>query len=124
MLRAIAGIIVGYLIFAVPSFLLFRLTHVDPHAPASLSFEFIAVVYGIFFAFLGGYIGAAVGRKLWVSIAITIIIATGAVFSILATGINWSWSPIAALIFMVPAAFSGGWWRMRHHAINGKALKK
>lgn len=123
MLRVIAGIIVGYLIFAVPSFLLFRLTHVDPHAPANLSFEFIAVVYGIFFALLGGYVGATMSRKLWVALVIAVIIATGAIFSIAATSINGSWSPLAALIFMVPAAFVGGWFRMRHHPIKkGAAL--
>jgi len=63
MLRAIAGIVVGYLIFAVPSFLVFRLMHVDPHVPASPAFEAIAVVYGIVFALLGGYLGTAVSGK-------------------------------------------------------------
>src|SRR6516225_2323470 len=67
MVRTIAGIIVGYLIFAVPSYLLFRLTHVDPHAPASSVFEAIAILYGIVFALLGGYLGTAIGQKFWVA---------------------------------------------------------
>src|SRR6516164_337854 len=112
MLRTIAGIIFGYLIFAVPSFLLFRMTGVDPHAPASLGFEIFSIVYGIIFAMLAGYIGATISPKLLVSLTIAVIIAAGAVFSIAATGLNWS--PLAALIGMVPAAFIGGWLRMRH----------
>jgi hypothetical protein len=118
MLRAIAGIIVGYLIFAVSAFLLFRLTHVDPHAPASLSFEVLAIAFGVIFAMLGGYIGVAISRKLWVSPTIAIIIAAGAISSMVATGVNWS--PIAALICMVPAALAGGWLRLRQYQPNDK----
>jgi hypothetical protein len=55
-------VIVGYLIFAMPSYLLFRLTHIDPHAPASLAFEFTAVILGMIFALLAGYLGTAIGR--------------------------------------------------------------
>jgi len=115
MLRTMAGIILGYLIFAVPSYLLFRLTHVDPHAPASLGFEAFSVGYGIVFSFLGGYIGASVGgkRTLWVAFMIAAIIAAGAIASMMATRINWS--PMSALICMVPAALVGGWIRVRRH---------
>jgi hypothetical protein len=111
MLRTIAGIVLGYLIFAVPAFLLFPLTHHDPHAPATLTFEVFAVVYGIVFALLGGYVGTAIGRKLWVSFTIAGIVASGAIASIIAKGI--SWSPVSALICMVPAAAAGGWLRLR-----------
>jgi hypothetical protein len=113
MLRTIAGIIVGYLIFAISAYLFFRLEHVDPHAPASLGFEVFAVVYGIVFALLGGYLGTAIAarRTMWVAVAIAAIMAAGALASLVATGINWS--PIAALVFMVPAAVTGGWLCLR-----------
>jgi len=66
MLRAIAGIIVGYLIFAVPSFLLFRITGHDPHAPASVALEVSAILCGVVFALLGGYMGTTIsGRSAW-----------------------------------------------------------
>ena len=52
MLRVIAGIIVGYLIFVVPSYLLFRLTHVDPQTSASLAFEVTALILGMISALL------------------------------------------------------------------------
>jgi hypothetical protein len=112
MLRSIAGIVIGYLIFAVPAFLLFPLTHHDPHAPASLTFEVFAVVYGIVFATLGGYVGDAIGGKLWVSFTIAGILAAAAISSMIAKGI--SWSPVSALVCMAPAAIIGGWIRLRH----------
>jgi hypothetical protein len=114
MLRAIVGIVVGYLIFAVPAFLLFPVTHHDPHAPAGLSFEVFAVVYGIVFALLGGYVGTAIGWKSWVSFTITGIIATGAIASMIAKGV--SWSPVSALVCMVPAVLVGGWFRWRRQS--------
>ena len=111
MLRPIAGIVVGYLIFAIPAFLLFPLTHHDPQASATLSFEGFAVVYGIAVALLGGYVGTAIGRKLWVAFTIAAILAAGAISSMIAKGV--SWSPLAALVLMVPAAVAGGWLRLR-----------
>jgi nitrate/nitrite transporter NarK len=116
MLRTIIGIIVGYLIFAVTAFFLFRLTHVDPHAPASLTFEVFAIVYGVIFAALGGYVGSAIGGKhaLWVAFTIAAIMAAGAAASLMATGV--SWSPVSALVCMVPAAVAGGWLRLRQQS--------
>jgi CHASE2 domain-containing sensor protein len=115
MLRTIAGIVIGYLIFAVPSYLLFRLAHVDPHAPASLSFEVVAVILGVTLAFLAGYLGAAIGRRSPMRVAFTVaaIVAAGAISSMIATGI--SWSPIFALVCMVPAVVAGGWFRLQQH---------
>jgi len=113
MLRAIAGIIVGYLIFAVPSFLLFRITGHDPHAPASVALEVSAILCGVVFALLGGYMGTTIsGRSAWwVSLTIAGILASGAIASLIATGM--SWSPVAALICMAPAVLVGGWLRLR-----------
>lgn len=121
MVRTIAGIIVGYLIFAVPSYLLFRLTHVDPHAPAPPAFEAIAILYGIVFALLGGYLGTAIGQKFWVAFTIAAILAAGAISSMIATGVNWS--PVSALICMVPAAIAGGRLRLRQHSRNNKGTQ-
>jgi hypothetical protein len=114
MLRTVAGVIIGYLIFAVPSYLLFRLMHVDPHAPASPMFEVIAVVLGMVFALIAGYVGTAIARRstMWVALIIAAILAAGAISSMVATGVNWS--PLWALICMAPAAVAGGWLRLQH----------
>lgn len=116
MLRVIAGIIIGYLIFAVPSYLMFRPTHVDPHAPASPAFEATAGILGMILALLAGYQGTVISRRstMWIALTIAVILAAGAISKMVAIGVNWS--PIAALIGMVPAAVAGGWLRLRQHS--------
>ena len=123
MLRVIAGIIVGYLIFVVPSYLLLRLTRVDPHAPISLAFEFTAVILGMIFALLAGYLGTTIagGRTMWAAVIIAAVLAAGAISSMVATGVNWS--PVAALMCMVPAVVVGGWLRLRQYSLNDKGAK-
>lgn len=113
MLRTIAGIVVGYLIFAVPAFLLFPTTHHDPHAPASLTFEVEAIVWGIACALLAGYLGTVIAgrRDLHVACYVAAIMTAIAGWSLLASG--YSWSPVSALVCMVPAAVAGGWLRVR-----------
>ena len=113
MLRTAAGIVIGYLIFAVPSFLLFRMTHVDPHAPATPMFEVMAAILGMIFALLAGYLGTTIAgrRTMWVALIIAAILAAGAISSMVATGVNWS--PLWALICMAPAAVAGGWLKLR-----------
>lgn len=123
MVRTIAGVIIGYLIFALPSYLLFRLAHADPHAPASPIFEVIAVVLGMIFALLAGYLGTVIAsrRTMWVAVSIAALLAAGAISSMIATGVNWS--PLAAVVCMVPAAVVGGWLRSRRHSPNDEGAK-
>ena len=123
MLRTITGIILGYFIFAVPSYLLFRLTRLDPHAPAPVIFEVIANILGMVFALFAGYLGTTISRRptMWVALAIAAILAAGAISSMIATGVNWS--PISALICMVPAVVAGGWLRLRQHQRNDEGGK-
>jgi CHASE2 domain-containing sensor protein len=113
MLRSLTGTIVGYMVFALPAFALFRVTGHDPHAPASLAFEVAAVSCGMFFALLAGYVGTAiVGRRdLLVAWYIATVMIVMACWSLLASG--YSWSPVTALIFMVPGAVIGGWVRLQ-----------
>src|ERR1041385_7129137 len=108
-MRTISGIILGYLVFAVPGFLLFRVTHQDPHAPTVMGFEITAILYGVFFAFLAGYWGTGVGGRgdMWVAGIIAVIMAAGASASMITKGI--SWSPMSALVLMVPAELLGGY---------------
>ena len=109
-MRVIIGVIVGYLVFALPSYALFRVTHHDPHAPASITFEICVIVYGILFAFAAGYIASFIGgRYNLLSAAIVAgIVALVALASVVSMGI--SWSPLAAVVFMTPAVLGGGWY--------------
>ena len=116
MLRMMSGIILGYLVFALSAFALFRVTHHGPHVPASIGFEISAIAYGMFFAFLAGYWGTGIGGRgdMLVSSVIAAIMLIGAIASIAARGMGWS--PFAAIIFMVPAELVGGYvyiWKER-----------
>ena len=112
-MRTISGVILGYLAFAVPVFLLFRVTHQDPHAPTIMGFEIAAIVYGVFFAFFAGFWGTLIGGRgdMLVAIVIAVIMAGLAIASMFAKGI--SWSPVSALICMIPAELVGGYVRVR-----------
>lgn len=109
MLRTISGIILGYLLFALSAVVLFRVTRHDPHVPATIAFEVSAIVYGMLFALAAGYLGTwlAGRRDLLVAWIIAVIMAAGAVASMVAKGIGWS--PMTALLFMVPAEVIGGY---------------
>lgn len=108
-MRFVSGVILGYLIFAESAFLLFRITGHDPHAPASISFEIGAIVFGVLFAVLAGFIASFIGgrRDMLAAKCVAIILALGAILSMIATVV--SWSQIWAVIAMAPAVLLGGW---------------
>ncbi len=108
MLRTITGVIIGYLIFAGTAALLFQLTHQKPHAPATMGFMATSIAYGVAFALLAGYIATAVARRKRAATAVGVIIALGAIISLIAEPAAAKWSPVAALVLMAPAAMLGG----------------
>ncbi len=112
-MRSISGVIFGYLIFAVSAFVLFRFMHQDPHAPAPMGFEIAAIVYGAFFAFVAGYWGTGIAgrRDMWVAAIIAVVMAAIAIASMVAKGIGWS--PLSAVVVMVPAELTGGYVQAR-----------
>lgn len=115
-LRSFAGVIGGYLVFAISAGLLFHLTGRNPRAPASASFIILTTVYGFFFAALGGYIAARIaGRnELLHGAALACLMAFVALISLLAElGSAAIWSQISALLFMVPAVLVGAMIRVR-----------
>lgn len=114
--RSVLGVIVGYMIFAFSGFVLFQVSGQPPHGEASVPFMIGAVVYGLSFALLGGYIaGLIAGRRpLAHGIAVGVILAAGAGVSLIATiGHGVIWSQVCALTLMAPAAVLGGWLRGR-----------
>ncbi len=116
MIRSAAAIVCGYLIFAVTTLLLFRLTGHDPRVWPGIGFIVGITVYGVLFAFIGGYVAAALAPRrpaLHAQIVATLI-GAGALISVVAELATASvWSQIAALLFMVPAAAFGGVLRSR-----------
>ena len=112
-MRTISGVILGYLVFVLPVVLLFRVTHQDPHAPTVRGFEIAAMLYGVFFAFLAGYWGAALAGRgdMLVAGVIAVFMAAAAIATIVRMGI--SWSPLSMLVLMVPAELVGGYVRSK-----------
>jgi len=123
-LRSFAGVLVGYAIFAVSGVLLFQLSGQDPHGEATLPFAIGAIVYGIVFATLGGYVsGLIAGRAPFVhGMIVAGILALGATVSLIKTvGHGHIWSQVAALLTMAPAAALGGYLRSRSMAMRESA---
>ncbi len=108
MLRTIAGVIVGYLIFGVSAAVLFQATGQEPHAAATTKFMVGSIIYGIAFGFVGGLVAAIIARRREAALAVAIIIAAGAIVSMVARAREPKWSSIAALVLMAPAAGLGG----------------
>ena len=115
-MKSILAVIVGYLIFGLSSIVLFLVAGVDPMQSPELAFRIWSTLYGIFFAFLGGYTAARMaGRKeIWHASAVAVVLALLATISLIAQPTGSSiWSQIAALGFMVPAVILGGFARSR-----------
>jgi len=116
LLKSILAVFVGYAVFAGSGVALFQLSGQDPHGEASAPFMVGAVVYGMAFALLGGYIsGWIAGRRPFlhggiVAVILTLL-ASVSLFATLGKGVIWS--QLAAITLMAPSAALGGWLRGR-----------
>lgn len=118
-LRSVFSVIIGYFLFALSAFAFFRLSGQPPHEEAPLPFVIGSTVFGMVFAFFGGYLAAwlAKRRPLAHAISVAIVLAVGAIASLFSTlGHGAIWSQLAALILMAPSAVIGGWLRSRQNA--------
>ena len=115
-MRSIAAVIAGYLIFGISAGLLFRVAQRDPHSPAPVTFMILSTVYGLVFACLGGYVAARIAQRLELlhAVVLALLMATVALISLFAAIDKGPvWSQIAALLFMAPAAAVGGMVRLK-----------
>jgi uncharacterized oligopeptide transporter (OPT) family protein len=107
--RVVSGMILGYLLFELLWFGLFRVTNTDSHAPGSISFELGAIVFGFLFALLAGYVASFIGGRphfvaAWI---VGALVAISAIVTMFRKGI--AWPQVAGLLFMAPAVVVGGW---------------
>ena len=116
--RSIAAVLIGYLLFAVSTFLLFKFSGQPPHQTAPIEFMATVAIAGMFFSFLGGYVsGLLAGTKpLGHAIGVAVVLLLGASVSLVSTiGKGAIWSQLIAILLIAPGAVLGGWVRSRHH---------
>jgi hypothetical protein len=115
-MRGFLSIVAGYFVFSITAVLLFRISGVNPYQSPAIEFIIGSIVYGVFFAGLGGYVCATIARRkeFMHALAVAGIIAVIAIVSIiLAPKDGQLWSELATLLLMVPAAGLGGYLRSR-----------
>jgi hypothetical protein len=112
--RSVAAVVAGYLIFAVSSGLLFRLSGRDPHLAPATGFLVFSIAYGMAFALAGGFVAASIAtrqRTLHALAVAGMIAVTAFAALIVEWGAGSLWSQLTTLVLMAPAAAIGGYLR-------------
>ncbi|HQX56897.1 MAG TPA: hypothetical protein PLP07_13290 [Pyrinomonadaceae bacterium] len=114
LVRNIAAVVCGYLIFAVSAVALFKLSGIDPHADYGFALRCVVVSAGIVFAFVGGYIAKliAASRSLTVNLVLALVVAGFAAFSLFKS-VGEHYTQISAILLFAPASVLGGYTRRR-----------
>jgi hypothetical protein len=110
MLRSIGAVAAGYFVFGISAVLLFQLSGRDPHNDAPTAFKIASVVWGAVFALVGGWLAAhvSVRRPSAHAAAVAVVIAAGALLSMLLDRSGAHWTHLAAAVVMAPCAWLGG----------------
>lgn len=114
MLRSIIAVVVGYFIFASGGIGFYQLTGRHPRDLGGPAFMLGALLYGVLFATLAGYVTAPIAPRFEFEHSLTLasIIAAGGAASLIAKpGVRWI--QIAALLTTAPMAMIGGYLRRR-----------
>ncbi len=110
MVRSIAAVIGGYVVFAIPSVLLFQVAGVDPHGPSSLGFRGFGTVYGASFGFLAGYVTAAIAarhRMREAALVAGVMALAGVVSLIVQPGGDAIWTQVLSIVLFAPLVLLG-----------------
>jgi hypothetical protein len=114
MLRGIAAIALGYLIFTAGGIAFFQMTGSHPRDLGGAGFMIGAWLYAVFFAMLAGFVTAWVAPKYEFEHSLTVaslIAVAGAATIIAKLGVRWI--QFAALLTTAPMAMLGGYFRRR-----------
>ena len=110
MIRNILAVIAGYLIFAVSAVLLFKLSGQDAHGETSVIFATFVILYGAFFATIGGFIAQTIAKSktLIINYVLALLMASFAAFSLFASTGN-HYTQLAAIFLFAPLSILGGY---------------
>ena len=114
MTRKILSVIVGYVVFAASSVLLFKLTAQPPHQDAPLTFKMLTIIYGTFFSVLAGFILQLIARqtKLTLNFILALVIFLLAAISML-TSAGSHWTQLFAMLIFAPVSILGGYLKLK-----------
>jgi len=110
-LRSVLAVLAGYLIYAVPTVLLYRTAGQAPLVQPPSGFVLGSALQGILFAFLGGYVAAWIAplRDRLHAGVVALIIATAALLQAFGRpDASASGTALTALFFVAPSAWLGG----------------
>ena len=109
-LRCIAGVIAGYLVFAISSLLFFRLNGIDPHAKAEPGTMAAVVVFGMIASLVAGIVAKLIApsARRWANLGLGALIAAFALVSLLMSP-GEHYTQVAAIILFAPIAVVAGY---------------
>jgi hypothetical protein len=118
MIRSVIAVIAGWVTFGLPAALLFQISGHAPHDPPTRAFVIGSTIYGIVFAIAGGVVSSRLAPRAPIVHAaiVSLIIAAGALGSMLSQPGVSAWSQTVALVAMAPAAIVGGFLATRRTA--------
>jgi RsiW-degrading membrane proteinase PrsW (M82 family) len=107
--RKILSIIVGYAIFVITAFGLFKFSGQKPHSDPTTLFAIITAIYGVVSSFIAGLITQIISktRNLKTNYILAFIIAGFATFSLFKSNGN-HWTQFLAIFIFAPASILGG----------------
>ena len=115
--RSVAAVLLGYLVFALSAMALFSISGHDPHAPASTIFIVFTTMYGMVFDGLSGFLAAWISKR-WKfehAFAVACLIAVvGAISAFATIGRGSLWTQVVAVLIIAPMAMVGGYVKIRH----------
>jgi hypothetical protein len=119
MWKGIAGIILGYAIFAFSALLFFHISGHDPHARATTLFQAVTLLVGAFFSLLSGVVVQLIAkpRNLMTNYILAIIIAGFAAFSLIKSE-GSHWTQLMTIIAFAPLSVTGGQYVARRRICN------
>jgi hypothetical protein len=118
MMRSIAAVLGGFLVFSLSAVLLFNVSGRPPEVWPGATFATFAIIYGAVFAALAGYVAARLAPRAPLVHAAAVAgllfgAATGS-YLIQAPGASL-WSLVSTILVSVPAAMFGGY--LRHRSV-------